>query len=214
MRSKTLARRTRAKRGEGEKLREEILAATERLLIRAASADDVSVRGIADEVGCTPPSIYLHFEDKDALVLAVCERIFEALQEVSHAAVEGVDDPVEAVRRCGRAYVRFGLEHPEQYRIMFMSRVQESIGTTFTERLQRAAGFNRVVTLAERCVEAGMFPAEDAFFLACGLWSSVHGITSLLIAKPGFPWPDAERLIDHCIDVHCRGLTASRETTA
>jgi AcrR family transcriptional regulator len=209
--AKALARRTRAKRGEGTKLREEILEATERLLIRTGSADAVSIRDIAEEIGCTPPSIYLHFEDKDALVFAVCERIFEALQEVSHSAIEGVDDPIEAVRRCGRAYVRFGLEHPEQYRIMFMSRAQDSMGLMFTERLQRASGFNRVVTLAQRGIDEGMFPDQDAFFLACGLWSAVHGITSLLIAKPWFPWPETERLIDHCIDTHCEGLMRKKE---
>lgn len=211
MKAKALVRRTRAKRGEGEKLRDEILEATERLLIRTGSADAVSIRDIAEEVGCTPPSIYLHFEDKEALVFAVCERIFEALQEVSRKAVEGIEDPVEAVYRCGRAYVRFGLEHPEQYRIMFMSRTQESMGLAFTERLQRTSGFNRVVELAQRGIDAGMFPDQDAFFLACGLWSSVHGITSLLIAKPWFPWPDAERLIDHCIETHCAGLIGKKE---
>ena len=65
---------------------------------------------------------------------------------------------------------------------------------------------------ARRCVDAGMFPAEDAFFLACGLWSSVHGITSLLIAKPWFPWPEVERLVDYCIQTHCQGLMALRSS--
>lgn len=207
MSAKTAARRTRARRGEGEKLREEILEATERLMIREGSADKVSVRDIAEEVGCTPPSIYLHFEDRDALIFAVCERIFQVLEAVSRKASEGVTDPVEAVRRCGRAYVRFGLDHPEQYRIMFMSRTQGSMTPMLLERLKQASGFGLVVERAQRCVDAGMFPDEDAFFLACGLWSSVHGITSLLIAKPWFPWPEIERLVDHVIDTHCLGLT-------
>jgi AcrR family transcriptional regulator len=210
---KVAGRRTRARRGEGEKLREEILEATERLLIRKGSVEDVSIREIAEAVGCTPPSIYMHFEDKNTLVFAVCERIFEALETASRKAREGVEDPVEAVRQCGRAYARFGLEHPEQYRILFMSRAQDSISPLLLERLRRASGFNLVVDAAQRCVEAGMFPDEDAFFLACGLWSSVHGITSLLIAKPWFPWPEAERLIDHCIDIHCAGLIATKGST-
>jgi AcrR family transcriptional regulator len=208
MSPKTAARRTRARRGEGDKLREEILEATERLIIREGSTDKVSIRDIAEEVGCTPPSIYLHFEDRDALIFAVCERIFQALEAVSREASEGVTDPVEAVRSCGRAYVRFGLDHPEQYRIMFMSRTQDSMTPLLLERLKQASGFGLVVERAQRCVDAGMFPAEDAFFLACGLWSSVHGITSLLIAKPWFPWPDVERLVDHVIDTYCLGLTA------
>lgn len=207
MSAKAALRRTRARRGEGDKLRHEILEATERLIIREGSADKVSVRDIAEEVGCTPPSIYLHFEDRNALIFAVCERIFQALEAVSRQASEGVTDPVEAVRRCGRAYVRFGLDHPEQYRIMFMSRTQEAMSPLLLERLKQSSGFGLVVERAQKCVDAGMFPDEDAFFLACGLWSSVHGITSLLIAKPWFPWPDVERLVDHVIDTHCLGLT-------
>jgi len=213
MSAKTATKRTRSRRGEGDKLREEILEATERLLIRTGSVEAVSVRDIAEEVGCTPPSIYLHFDDKNALVFAVCERIFEALEAVALAATEGVDDPVEAVRACGRAYVRFGLDHPEQYRIMFMSRAQDSISPLLLERLKQASGFGLVVERAQRCVDAGMFPAEDAFFLACGLWSAVHGITSLLIAKPWFPWPEVERLIDHCIDTHVLGLATRGSAT-
>lgn len=206
-----VARRTRARRGEGEKLREEILEATERLLVARGDVDSVNIRDIAEAVGCTPPSIYLHFDDKDALVFAVCERIFQALEAVCRQASEGVTDPVEAVRRCGRAYVRFGLDHPEQYRIIFMSRTQESMTPLLFERLKQASGFGLVVERAQRCVDAGMFPDEDAFFLACGLWSAVHGITSVMISKPWFPWPDAERLIDHCIEMHCQGLIRTQE---
>ena len=69
-------------RGEGETLRADLLTATERLMIEAGSADAVSIRAIADAVGVTPPSIYLHFPDKDSLILAVCERHFEAFDSV------------------------------------------------------------------------------------------------------------------------------------
>ncbi|MBV8385894.1 MAG: TetR/AcrR family transcriptional regulator, partial [Acidimicrobiia bacterium] len=113
------AGRTRARKGEGELLHSEILDAAERLLIETGSEEAVSIRRIAEAVGVTPPSIYLHFADKDELLLAVCERQFGELHRVMEAAVEGVDDPVEAVYRRGKAYVRFGLDHPEQYRILF-----------------------------------------------------------------------------------------------
>lgn len=213
MSAKTATKRTRSRRGEGDKLRGEILEATERLMIREGSADKVSIRDIAEEVGCTPPSIYLHFEDRNALIFAVCERIFQALEAVCREASQGISDPVETVRQCGRAYARFGLDHPEQYRIMFMSRAQDSMSPLLLERLKQASGFGLVVERAQRCVDAGMFPPEDAFFLACGLWSAVHGITSLLIAKPWFPWPDTERLIDHVIDTHCLGLATRGAAT-
>jgi AcrR family transcriptional regulator len=75
-RSSVVRARPRSRRGEGETLREDLLDATELLMIETGSADAVSIRAIADAVGVTPPSIYLHFPDKESLILAVCERHF------------------------------------------------------------------------------------------------------------------------------------------
>ena len=66
-------RRARARRGEGPRLREEILAAATRLLAETGDEEAVSIRAVAEAVGVTPPSIYLHFADKTELIFAVCE---------------------------------------------------------------------------------------------------------------------------------------------
>src|SRR5215211_7525579 len=89
---------------------------------RRGEADSVSIRAIADAVGVTPPSIYLHFPDKESLILAVSERHFETFDSAIEEAGASIEDPVESLRRRGRAYVRFGLENPEPYRILFMTR--------------------------------------------------------------------------------------------
>ena len=67
------ARRSRSKRGEGESLRGEILDAAEAILNETGSADKVSTRAVAQRVGCSSPSIYLHFPDRAQLIFAVCE---------------------------------------------------------------------------------------------------------------------------------------------
>ena len=67
-------RRSRSRRGQGEQLRDEILAAAERILIETNDQTALSIRAIAAAVGVTPPSIYLHFADRNDLVFAVCER--------------------------------------------------------------------------------------------------------------------------------------------
>src|SRR5262249_15766014 len=117
--SSPAAARTRARRGEGELLRDEILNAAERLLIETADQDAVSVRAIADAVGVTPPSIYLHFADKETLLFAVCERQFDIFREALDTAASTTNDPLEALERRAEAYVKFGLEHREAYQIMF-----------------------------------------------------------------------------------------------
>jgi len=201
-------RRPRARRGEGELLRAEILAAAERLLIETGDQEAVSIRAIADAVGVTPPSIYLHFADKNKLLAAVCEVRFQHFDEFMADATAGIDDPLEVLWARGRAYVRFGLDHPEQYRILFMTRPLAGVQPGELDRLPGLTAFGHVVDDVARCMDAGAIAAGDPFLVATGLWTMVHGITSLLIARPDFPWPDLDRLMAHVLDVQSRGLQA------
>ena len=199
--------RTRARRGEGELLHTQILDAAERLLIETGSEEAVSIRRIAEAVGVTPPSIYLHFADKDELLFAVCERQFAELDRVMQAAVVGVDDPIDELYRRGKAYVRFGLEHPEQYRILFMRGASHDASDE--ARIRDASSFEHFVEAVANAVESGALPkGSDPRVVALELWSVVHGITSLLIAKPMFEWPDADALTDHLLTAACAGLMA------
>jgi AcrR family transcriptional regulator len=202
-------RRTRARRGEGEKLKESILEAAEELLIETGDAESVSIRAVAERVGVTPPSIYLHFTDKDELIFAVCEKHFAELHRVMTDATDGASDPLNALRRMGRAYVSFGVNNPEQYRIIFMGRTPHSVDEGHTERLLDNSGFSHLVDVVKACLDDGHFVPGDPMMIAIDLWVTVHGITSLLIAKPEFPWPDKEELIEHILDTHLRGLRSN-----
>jgi AcrR family transcriptional regulator len=200
-------RRHRARRGEGGRLREEILAAGTRLLLETGDEEAVSIRAIAQAVGVTPPSIYLHFADKTELIYAICEELFRRLDDEMAAAAAGVDDPIEELRRRGRAYVRFGLENAEAYRVLFMHHQDEIPETVDPKELGDSATFMHLVEVVQRCHEAGVLRPADPMQLAVGLWVLVHGITSLLISLPGFPWPDEpERLADRLLDDHLLGL--------
>ena len=113
-------RRRRSPRGSGEQLRDEILDATTELLLETGHAKAVSIRSVAERVGVTPPSIYLHFADKDALLDAVCARYFEKLDEEMQRAAAGQPTAIEVLRAQGLAYVRFAIATPELYRIATM----------------------------------------------------------------------------------------------
>ena len=199
-------RRARARRGEGELLRAEILAAAEKLLIQTGDEGAVSIRAIADAAGVTPPSIYLHFADKTELLAAVCEARFQDFDRYLEDASAGIDDPLEALRARGRAYVRFGLENPEHYRILFMTRPGAERPQRAVEDLPGMTAFSRLVEDVARGMGAGLLTTGDPFLVATGLWSNVHGVTSLLIARPDFPWPDLDRLLDHVLAAAIRGL--------
>lgn len=203
--SRAPARRARARRGEGERLRADILDAAERLLIETGDRDAVSIRAVADAVGVTPPSIYLHFSDKTELLFAVCEKHFEVLDRHLQEAAAESDDPLESLRLRGRAYVRFGLEHPEHYRILFMGKPDDAPADFGDDRLRRSASFDHLVAGVQRCIDAGVVTG-DPVLIALGLWSVVHGVTSLLIAKPDFPWPPVDEFVDYILAVQLEGL--------
>ena len=113
-------RRRRAPRGSGDQLRDEILDATTELLLETGHAKAVSIRSVAQRVGVTPPSIYLHFADKDALLDAVCARYFEKLDEEMQRVSADQPSTIEVLRAQGLAYVRFATQTPELYRIATM----------------------------------------------------------------------------------------------
>lgn len=205
-------RRARARRGEGERLREEILDAATRLLVETGSEEAVSIRAVADAVGVSPPSIYLHFADKTELVFAVCEEQYRRCDEYIEAAVTGAETMIDELKGRARAYVRFGLEHPEQYRILFMTRPSSTAPAFGADELMEAAAFMHVIDNVRRCREAGYLrPEADDITVATMLWSVVHGLTSLFIAKPDFPWPASpEDLLEHTLDLLDLGLLSPK----
>ena len=199
-------RRTRARRGEGERLREQILEAATRLLVETGDEDAVSIRAVADAVGVTPPSIYLHFADKNELIFAICERYFDRLGQATMEAGAGSEDPIERVVLQGRAYIRFGLENPEPYRVLFMRKPSATPLPFQYEKILESSGFANLVQAVSDAIEAGRLDG-DPMLVAIYLWSAVHGLTSLLISKPDFPWPDKDAVIEQVTRSAIRGVT-------
>jgi AcrR family transcriptional regulator len=201
-------RRPRLPKGEGRQLRAEILTVAERMLLETGSQEAVSIRAVADAVGVTPPSIYRHFADKSDLIFEVCSRHFTPLEHHLRAACAGIDDPVDRLAALGRAYIAFGTAHPEPYRIMFMTPPSAAPEQYQGNVLGGSPSFDLLVECVQACIDAGRFRPEltDAHRLAIGFWARVHGLTSLLVSRPGMPWPDDPGFLDDYADVCLRGV--------
>src|SRR5919197_144730 len=102
-------RRAPARRGEGERLRREIVDAAI-ALIADRGDEAVSMRAIARAVGVSPPAVYLHFADRQELMLAVLDHVFADLGRALEKADTGA--PHARVRALVRAYVSWGVTHP------------------------------------------------------------------------------------------------------
>ncbi len=171
----------------------------------------VSIRSIADAVGVSPPSIYLHFADKDELIHAVCQQQFRRLDELVAETLGDVSDPLEKLRRRGQAYVRFGVDHPEHYRIMLMGKAHFAGAEHDRGLLPGLRSFMALVENVEECMDAGVFARDDPALVATVLWAAVHGITSLRIALPRFPtFEDPDDVLDRLLGALAKGLAPDR----
>ena len=202
-----IVRRTRARRGDGERLRDEILEAAEAILIETSDQAAVSIRAVAGRVGVTPPSIYLHFTDRRDLLYAVADRHFVQLEAAMQSAADGVDDHRERLFRRGQAYVAFGLEHPEHYRLLMMARPDATPERLRDLRLADTAGLTPVVADLEAAAEAGLIGDRPVLEVASALWMLIHGVTSMFITKPDFPFGDPDAVYERAFDLVWSGLT-------
>jgi AcrR family transcriptional regulator len=201
----TIPKRRRASRGSGEDLRAEIVTAAKALLAKSASADAMSIRAVADAVGVTAPSIYLHFTDKDDLLSAVVADVFTELDTAMLAAAEGLDAPMERLRAFGLAYVRFAIRHPEHYRIALL----DPCPRPDVDAVLATAGFAHFQETVKQCMQAGIFADADPLPITFELWSAAHGIASLMITKPFLPWGDKDAVAERVLCAAALGRAAA-----
>jgi AcrR family transcriptional regulator len=195
-------KRRRAARGSGDHLREEILDATSDLLMETGHAKAVSIRSVAHRVGVTPPSIYLHFADKDALLDAVCARYFEALDQVMQQVALDQPSTIDRLRAQGLAYVRFAMQNPELYRIATMGEGRPGSDVDVT---LNSSAFVHMRATVESLMEEAVYPAGDATMAALELWTVAHGVAALAISRPYLPFGDVEAFADRVMRSACCG---------
>ncbi|MEV1022145.1 TetR/AcrR family transcriptional regulator [Streptomyces sp. NPDC050264] len=197
------ATRVRNRRGEGSKLREDIVDAAAALLDETGDERAITLRSVARKVGIAAPSIYPHFPDQPAIMLAVVRREFAALEtHLRAASPEAGNDPRDRLYTLCRAYLGYAQDHPGRYRTMFGGLWMPTLGDsslTPEELTTLGAGAMQILVgaLAD-CVTAGQSSATDPELDAVALWVSLHGLAHQHAATRIFPWP-AEPLADAII---------------
>src|SRR5437899_4581826 len=175
--------------------RQKILDAARRMFVQRGY-DATTMRAIAAKIGYTPTAIYHHFEDKEALVAELSALDFRAFAQALQD-IGAVADPVERLRRTGRAYVAFGVANPMHYQFLFMTRRPKGRpkGAGQGDPGEDADGFLRQ-TCADAS-DAGRLRPEfaDADEVAQIAWGAMHGLVALHIANVDDPW------------IRCRNVT-------
>jgi AcrR family transcriptional regulator len=193
--------RPRNARGEGDRLRGEVIEAAAELIAEGGPRA-LSLRAIARRAGITAPAIYAHFEDLDEVLEAVVDNTFGALADYLREAGMTHEDPVGRLRAYCHAYVAFGRQRPLQYAILF-GRAAELAATEApktVENLQGGEAFAILRDAIQQCVDAEASRSTRPVDDATAVWVALHGYVGLRTAIPDFPWPPGDTLLDVVID--------------
>ncbi len=206
---------TRKRRGEGHTRRDEILAAAKKLFLKEGY-EATTIRKIAEEVGVSAPALYLYFTDKEAIMLALCDQTFAQLIALITGLEQTVRDPIERLMKFGEAYGRFGLSHPDEYKLVFMgAHMPESlrkvghrmaIDDPAKPGVGGAIVFSRLVAILYEIEVSGTklnYPADTC---AEFCWMGIHGVVAAMIMKPEFPWSNRDLLITGMLTIVTKGI--------
>ncbi len=194
----TAALRERNRRGEGGKLRDDILAGATELLEQTGNEEAVTLRAVARAVGISAPSIYTHFADREAIVDAIVDAAFADFNEAIYSAVGDASGPLARLRAGCAAYLRFAAERPNRYKLLFerqnlINRPEHAVPSI------RTGSFDVLVRGVQDCIDAGLSASTDAQLDSKAIWVALHGYATLHALLPGFPWPDTNDLLDRLI---------------
>jgi AcrR family transcriptional regulator len=203
---------TQRRERERQQLRTRILDAA-RELFAEQGFEAVTMRKIAERIEYSPTAIYFHFKDKEALLRELCDTDFGALAQ-EFQKIARIGDSVDRLRQIGRAYVGFGIDSPNHYRIMFMTphppgiRGEDSRITKGNPE-EDAYAFLRATTA--EAIAAGRLRPElhDADLVSQMVWAGTHGVVSLHIAKCNddwVEWRDARKTAHALIEAMIRGI--------
>ena len=196
--------RERRARDKG-KLRQLIIDAARELFVNEGY-ENVSMRKVADKIDYSPTTIYLYFKNKAELLASVCDETHRNLLNTLETLFQDLSDPVEALRKCARAYAEFGLKYPEDYKLTFILRPQYQKGLGLPEGSPATMMFDYLHAVVRECIRQEKFRQVDVETTGQAVWSAVHGVTSLIITFPDFPWVDRDKLVNQVIDTMIEGL--------
>lgn len=193
---------------EREALRGQILAAATELFL-SEGVQNVSIRKIADKIEYAPSTIYLYFKDKESILQSICTGVFQDLTARLQAVNWENRPPIDALREGCRIYIEMGMEHPNQYQLVFgqpWGPPPEPSAEIPEADLAGLEAYEELHKAIVRCQEARAIRAEDPHVLSQAIWLTIHGVTHMLNQKshsPDFPWANSDAVIDRALDFVC-----------
>ncbi len=167
---------------EGDTTRTRLLIEARDLYLQVGSAR-VSLREVARRSGVSAAAVYRHFDNKEALLRQVCSEGFRVFASYLVRAL-AAPTPAARMTACSREYLRFGIEHPRDYRVIFMSDADDVIALGPRQPSDGAHDptFQFLIDRVHECMAAKVIARGDADQVATLIWAHVHGLVSLRLS--------------------------------
>lgn len=195
-------------RKERDKLemQQKILDAARELFMKEGY-ENVSIRKIADKIEYSPGTIYLYYKSKSQIFFVLCFLAFDKFYAAQQTA-DGITDPRARLKESGRIYIRFAIENPEYFELMFMMKapLDEYYDEVKSDVGQKS--FDYLKDNVKECIDAGYFKGYDLMTATVSTWAFVHGLASLIIKDRLKPMSKSEldNFIDRSLSLYLESL--------
>ena len=170
----------------------------------------LSLRKVAKAAGVSEAAPYRHFKDKEALLAAIAEQGFIRLSERLESVEEQYSEDATALfyQSC-LTYIAFARANPHSMRIMFRFRQDRGLSNYPELRDASDEAFSYLIDMVEYCQHEGIARDGHPLPLALSAWSTIHGLSMLLIdgciAPDVFQENNEERMIQTTLDTLLAG---------
>jgi AcrR family transcriptional regulator len=139
--------------------------------------EGVTMRQLAEALGCSPKTPYRYFKDKADILATVRAQAFGSFADTLEKATAGVTDTAERGRLTAEAYLAFALKNPHAYRIMF--EIDAPVDEKHPELGPQSERAARYITRgAEEMAASGVIDVDPQLF-GWSMWAAIHGIVML-----------------------------------
>lgn len=163
-------------------LREDILEVSRNLLVKDGFGK-MSMRKIAKRAGVSATSIYLHFQNKDELLLALIESSIAKLSSALEKNLTDSDDSITKLEKMAHSFLDFAFENPQEYEIIYMVRPEEMPKFPKEKFQQIRKIYELLADIISEGKRTGALNVDDPLMSSYLIWAQLHGVASVIISR-------------------------------
>jgi hypothetical protein len=149
----------------------------------------------------------MHFQDKGCILLEICERTLKLLLERNREIAGKPLDAVVRTRMMLDAYMRWGMQHPNAYQLVYSAPRPVSAGIWPEDTVDLSTQcYDIFCGVVREIAASGRLRTGTAESAGQALWMSCHGVVALMASRPNFAWANPDELIQVTLDGLLNGL--------